>query len=301
MSMRLQNPLRVYVVVEILLALAAVYFHDIFVVAEEWAVGFVLPRLETSAELFKWTLATLLILPQSILLGATFPLMSAGLARLWPDKKGSIVSMLYFSNSLERPAACWLAGLFWCRLSGCRVPVSPPDLLFFRLPQPFGYWGIYLTISPPRCRLHARSKRRYHQPAAVIAHGGRYGAASFIYEIVWIRMLSLLLGSSLIRLKLCFRCLFWAWHRRFIDKKTRQHRRRPDDAFGQVQLVMGALALTSLIVYPYLFEALEFILKKIPRDNTATILFAQRFFAVVVFDVADNNLRGMTLPLLTSD
>ena len=62
MSMRLQNPLRVYVVVEILLALAAVYFHDIFVVAEEWAVGFVLPRLETSAELFKWTLATLLIL-----------------------------------------------------------------------------------------------------------------------------------------------------------------------------------------------------------------------------------------------
>ena len=42
------------------------------------------------------TLATLLILPQSILLGATFPLMSAGLARLWPDKKGSIVSHAVF-------------------------------------------------------------------------------------------------------------------------------------------------------------------------------------------------------------
>ena len=36
----------------------------------------------------KWTLAALLILPQSILLGATFPLMSAGVLRRAPERVG---------------------------------------------------------------------------------------------------------------------------------------------------------------------------------------------------------------------
>ena len=191
-------------------------------------------RLETSAELFKWTLATLLILPQSILLGATFPLMSAGLARLWPDKKGSIVSMLYFSNSLGAAGGVLVSGFVLVPFVGLPVPVSPPDLLIFSLPQPFGYWGIYLTISPPRCRLHARSKRRYHQPAGCYCSRRPLPVRRLLFMRLFgyecCRCFSVL---PLIRLKLCFRCLFWLGHRRFIDKKTRQHRRRPDDAFGQ--------------------------------------------------------------------
>src|SRR4029077_11355592 len=61
----------------------------------------VLPELggELPAALFKWALAGLLILPQSILLGTTFPLMSAGLIRRYPAAPGESLAMLYFTNS----------------------------------------------------------------------------------------------------------------------------------------------------------------------------------------------------------
>src|SRR6266850_1132059 len=48
----------------------------------------------------KLALASLLIVPQSLLLGMTFPLMSAGLARAQPRGAGESVAMLYFTNSL---------------------------------------------------------------------------------------------------------------------------------------------------------------------------------------------------------
>src|SRR5213082_3686070 len=75
------NLLRGYALAEGLIGLAGLAFHPIFVTATETAYESVLPALggETSAALFKWALAGLLILPQSILLGTTFPLMSAGL------------------------------------------------------------------------------------------------------------------------------------------------------------------------------------------------------------------------------
>src|SRR5690606_9221296 len=48
----------------------------------------------------RWAAAALLVLPQCILLGATFPLMSAGFMRLQPAAEGRILAGLYFSNSI---------------------------------------------------------------------------------------------------------------------------------------------------------------------------------------------------------
>ena len=101
-SARWRNLLRGYALAEALIGLAALAFHPIFVAATETAYESMLPALgdETSAALFKWALAGLLILPQSILLGTTFPLMSAGLIRRYPAAPGESLAMLYFTNSL---------------------------------------------------------------------------------------------------------------------------------------------------------------------------------------------------------
>ena len=48
----------------------------------------------------KWVWAALLILPQCILLGMTFPLLSAGLIRLSEKVTGEILGTLYFTNSI---------------------------------------------------------------------------------------------------------------------------------------------------------------------------------------------------------
>ena len=100
-SLRIRRPLLIYAAVEAIIAIAALGFHDIYLLITNWMLDVALPSLGdgTSADLLKWSIGTALILPQSILLGTTFPLMSAGLIRLYPQKPGGVVSMLYFTNS----------------------------------------------------------------------------------------------------------------------------------------------------------------------------------------------------------
>ncbi len=82
-SARWGNLLRGYALAEALIGVAAVAFHAVFVAATDAAYSHVLPTLGSAplAATFKWTLAGALILPQSILLGMTFPLMSASAPR----------------------------------------------------------------------------------------------------------------------------------------------------------------------------------------------------------------------------
>ena len=82
-SAKLANPLAAYAVVEAIIGLAALAFHPIFVALTDWSHDALLPRLgnEWLALAAKLGVSCVLILPQSVLLGMTFPLMSAGLVR----------------------------------------------------------------------------------------------------------------------------------------------------------------------------------------------------------------------------
>src|SRR6185436_10300748 len=87
-SARLPNPLAVYAAVEAMPGLG-----------QEWlALG------------AKLALSCVLILPQSVLLGMTFPLMSAGLARAHRGSAGESLAMLYFTNSLGAAAGVLTSG-----------------------------------------------------------------------------------------------------------------------------------------------------------------------------------------------
>src|SRR5450755_3899756 len=59
---------------------------------------------------YKWSLAALLIFPQSILLGMTFPLISGGLIRRWPDRPGETLATLYFTNSFGAAIGVLVSG-----------------------------------------------------------------------------------------------------------------------------------------------------------------------------------------------
>ena len=62
-----------------------------------------------------------MILPQSILLGATFPLMSSGVLRLKPSRPGRTLALLYFSNSFGAAVGVLLSGFYLVALAGCRA------------------------------------------------------------------------------------------------------------------------------------------------------------------------------------
>jgi spermidine synthase len=111
-SARWGNLLRGYAVAEGVIGLAALAFHPVFVAATDAAYSSVLPSLGAAgaAATFKWTLAGMLILPQSVLLGMTFPLMSAGLIRRYPAAPGESLALLYFTNSLGASAGVLASG-----------------------------------------------------------------------------------------------------------------------------------------------------------------------------------------------
>src|SRR5262245_49395738 len=75
LSRRLANPLLGYALVEAVIGLAALVFHPTFVAVTDWGYASLLPWLggEWLSLGGKLALACLMILPQSILLGATFP------------------------------------------------------------------------------------------------------------------------------------------------------------------------------------------------------------------------------------
>src|SRR5690606_6943380 len=114
-SARLREPLLWYAGIEALVGVLGLVFHEVFTAASALAYDAIFPALAGSAFLVvvKWSLAAALILPQSILLGTTFPLMSAGLLRrAGQGASGRVLGLLYFANSLGAALGVLLAG-FW--------------------------------------------------------------------------------------------------------------------------------------------------------------------------------------------
>jgi spermidine synthase len=99
-SERLKHPIMLYAAVEAAVAAIAFSFQRVFENASAWATSTFLPAMcgEPGACVASWLLAAALILPASVLLGTTFPLMSAGVIRMGV-RPGRGLSLLYFLNS----------------------------------------------------------------------------------------------------------------------------------------------------------------------------------------------------------
>ena len=110
-SLRIRRLLWAYVLVEGLIGMLGLIFHR-----DSSPPRFLVCRGDTRAfrrgsiHAYKWSLAAVLILPQSVLLGMTFPLISGGLIRRWPDRPGETLATLYFTNSLGAAIGVLVSG-----------------------------------------------------------------------------------------------------------------------------------------------------------------------------------------------
>ena len=194
-SARFANPLAVYAAVEAVVGLASLAFHPVFAVVTDWSYEWLLPGLggETLALGAKLAVSCALILPQSVLLGMTFPLMSAGLARAHRGSGGRIaVDALLHQQPrrrgrrarqrvrLDRPA--WACPARCVAAGGVNLAIA---LVVWLLARP----ARHTAIIP-------ESDSRDATVPLLLAVAFFTGLASFVYEISWIRMLSLVLGAS---------------------------------------------------------------------------------------------------------
>ena len=117
-SERIKEPLVTYAAAEIAVGFIGLFFHGLFRAVSDAAYSSIFPALAGGAALVivKWTIAGLLILPQSVLLGTTFPLMSAGLLRRVSSDgatdTGRVLSVLYFANSIGAALGVLVAGFY---------------------------------------------------------------------------------------------------------------------------------------------------------------------------------------------
>lgn len=298
-SARLVNPLAGYALVEAAVGLAAFAFHPLFVSLTDWSYASLLPGLghEWLALGAKLALACLLILPQSVLLGMTFPLMSAGLARAHPSVAGESVAMLYFTNSLGAAAGVLASGfvlIAWVGLPGTLRVAGMLNLAIAAV--------VWLLARPA-----------HHAPLKTLASGqesvGRLllgvafltGLASFVYEISWIRMLSLVLGASTHSFELMLSTFILGLAlgglavRRRVDTVA-----EPARLLGWVQLAMALAALATLPLYNFSFSLMEGLMNGLARSEAGYFLFniAGAGLAALVMLPA-TFCAGMTLPLLT--
>jgi len=301
-SARWRNLLRRYALAEALIGLAALAFHPVFVAATDAAYTSILPALggEASATLFKWTLAGALILPQSVLLGMTFPLMSAGLIRRYPAAPGEALAMLYFTNSLGAAVGVLASGFVLIEALGLPGTVQTAGVLNLVLAAVV--WTLAGGAEPtPEARAAAGDRGDGRSERVLLAVALLTGAASFIFEIGWIRMLSLVLGSSTHSFELMLSAFIFGiacggyWVRRRIDAIA-----DPERFLGVVLTIMGLLALATLPLYGRMFELMRLVIQALARTDAGYALFlvSSHGIALAVMFPA-TFCAGMTLPLIT--
>ncbi|HQR30510.1 MAG TPA: hypothetical protein PLL32_08875, partial [Anaeromyxobacteraceae bacterium] len=306
-SARIENLLRAYALVEAIVGLAALAFHPIFLAAVEGSYASVLPRLPgpVAVDAYKWGLASLLILPQSILLGATFPLMTAGVIRRFPDEPGRSVSMLYFTNSLGAAAGVLASGFLLVRLLGLPGTVGLAGVL--NLAVAAAVWGLArepgasVGVADPSAQAAPAARVPDRRFAAFLVVALVTGASSFLYEIGWIRMLTLVLGASTHAFELMLASFILGlaagglWIRKRIDRATSLAR-----TLGVVQVAMGIAAVATLPGYGLTFDLMQWVVRSLERSDAGYLLFnlASNGIAGAVMLPA-TFFAGMTLPLVT--
>ncbi len=250
-------------------------------------------------------MALALIGPQTILLGATFPLMSAGILRALPDSSGSKIALLYFSNSAGAAAGVLCAAFVLIPWSG--LPGSMLSAALVNMAVALLAW-LLVKSSPLRPapapqsagKSHA-ARTRFGTPLLLLATALFTGLASFVYEVLWVRMLTMVLGASTHSFELMLSAFIAGLAfgslaiRRRIARIT-----QPFRFLGYVQIVMGAFALGSLWVYNQSFGWMALLMQGVARTDQGytVVLIASHMLCFLVMLPA-TFMAGMTLPLIT--
>ena len=303
-----------YAVIEAAIGVAGLLFHPVFVAYSGWSSGSVLPALQSPwlAHLYGWTTCALLILPQCVLLGATFPLMSAGLLRALPGQDNEVLGGLYFTNSLGAALGAICSTFVLIPAIGLPGAVHTAGLL--NLLVALIAWRASRSISTPAPVVGeagtGAAKAGDPQDAAGVRRLGRVvlvataasGAASFVYEIGWIRLLNQALGSTVhsFELMLAAFILGLAFGGLWIRRRARRIA-DPIAYAGYAQVFMGIAALLSIPVFASSFGWVGWLIHALSKSEQGYRLFelgTAGISLLVMFPAAF--FAGMTLPLFTA-
>ena len=302
-SRDLERPLLWYAGAEGLLALFGLAFHALFVLATEASYDVLFPAIASPSwsGSVRWAVAGLLILPQAVVLGTTFPLMAAGLVRNDPARPGGGVAYAYLLNTLGGAAGVLLAGFVLIGrfgLPGTSVAAALLNLVAAGLVvgAERGRASTALTgEAAPEDR-----ERAPGAPAVLLTVAFGTAVASFAYEVGWIRMLSLVLGSATHSFELMLSAFILGLAlgallvRRRVDASP-----DPVGLLGRIQVLMGLAALASLPLYLASFDVMAGLVRTFAERPGGYAWFNVGRYGLGLFVMLPSTvLAGMTLPVV---
>ncbi|MDR7332480.1 hypothetical protein [Roseateles asaccharophilus] len=308
-TQRLRRPVAVYAGAEALIGVLGLVFHGVFVAYSEYSQTTVLPALASAnaATAWQWASAAALIAPQTVLLGATFPLIAVGVLRLDGSQQGKTLGGLYFTNglgaalgaliatfvllpALGMPGALDVAG--WLNLLVAAASMALSWLLREGA-------GETTAAAEPAGGTEGSAGRLL---PALLAATFLSSAASFAYELGWVRMLNQALGSSLHSFELMLASFIFGlalgglWVRRVGDRIADLVRYA-----GFVQVLMGLCAMLSVALLGNAYHWVPTILQALGRTDAGYALYNIATAGVAMLIMAPAAFfAGMTLPLFTA-
>jgi len=300
---RIRTPILAYALIEGVIGLYALAFPHLYAFATAQCYEVLFPALGGGAAvaIAKWMVAGLLIGPPCILLGTTFPLMSVGILRRDPARSGEVLSLLYFTNSLGAASGALLSGFVlvaWVGLPGTLMVAAAANLLIMVVA--IGY----RTPAPPIRERNPSNASGAEMPVVGIflAVALGTGLSSFMYEIAWIRLLSMILGSATHSFEVMLSAFILGlalgglWVRRRMDRW-----KRPEVILGIIQLIMGLAAVATLPAYVLAVDAIHALLHEVQvHTETMWVQFnVLRYALCLLIMLPATFCAGMTLPLLT--
>ena len=302
---RWRNLIRGYAAVELVIGVLGLAFHTLFVASVDLTYDTLIPAAGSPllVAALKWGLAALLILPQTILLGMTFPLMSGGLIRRNPGQEGNLLGGLYFTNSLG--AAIGALASAFVLIPSVGLPGTTMTAGLINVLVALLAWALAREPEPEAPQAAARSEV---DPAGqgtllrfVLWGTALSGAASFVYEITWIRMLAMAVGSTMQAFELMLAsfiagiALGGLWIRRRADASA-----DPLRLAGWMQVGMGLAALLSLVFYANAFEWVGWLMGALARSEGGYAIYHLGTAGLAILIMLPAAFfAGTTLPLFT--
>jgi spermidine synthase len=221
------------------------------------------------------------------------------------ERPGETLATLYFTNSLGAAIGVLVSGFVLIQAVGLPGTIRTAGLLNIALA---------LVIWASRARADGAcsgaAKPNPRRPGARIAwpDGSRIaafltGAASFMYELGWIRMLSLVLGSSTHSFELMLSAFIFGLAFGGLYVRRRIERIQDPVAYvAYVMVAMGTLAALTLPAYNLTFDFMAWFLRTSARTASGYAQFngiSQLIAALIM--IPATFCAGMTLPLLTQE
>lgn len=311
-----RNLLRVYAWVELAIGVAGLAFHPVFVAYSDFSRATVYPALaDAAAHSWQWGSAALLIAPQSILLGSTFPLMCGAYLRVAPRGDARILGGLYFSNSLGAAIGALAATFLLLPAVGMPGTVAVAGALNLAVAAAAWQLSRQLDTLPERPAVPApesasipAAEARITGPRTtpflrwMLVAAAVTGASSFVYEISWVRMLSQALGTTVHAFELMLAAFILGlalgglWVRHRSDRAG-----EVIAAAGYAQVCMGIAALLSIPVFAQSFRWVGAMVTSLPKTEAGYALFNLGSGAIAIAVMLPAAFfAGMTLPLFTT-